>query len=411
MSVINKTPLINEILSGLSSEQLSDLRTCINGQGPAPIFRSLKPISDQHLTTDDYGVKPIHLELRTLLGGMSVYEGYLIYTAEMCYVICYSGDTNQILSVLKVDVAKNDAQFVNGALSILELRSELDDELTAEGGGGSDDAISFTTVDARVEGTQNTTVKQVYDAYVEAGSPTDFVKVKYNYYGGTIEKSYLYLSISKYSNYYVSATTMDASKYLDENAGADDLWHHLKGRKITVDDITSWKPVEGNASSGKVLTADGDGGAAWAAIPAQDDEVIAYEGTSLLPTDVVFENWTLHRAIKDGNILWIVGTGVIKNNSDSMAYVAGLFNITLPTEISSKIYRKDGTTTNNAYSSSGDIAYIIGIKDTNTVRYTLSANTINVIEIYSSSISLASAGTVEFDFRFPIFLDIGTVQS
>ena len=132
MSVINKVPLINEILSHLNSEELTALKQCINGQGGEPIFRSLKPTSNNPLTIADYGVKPIQLELRSLLGGMSVYEGYLVYNVLMCYVICYSGVSNQGLNILKVDTAKKEAQFVNGTLSIAELRSELDDTSEAD---------------------------------------------------------------------------------------------------------------------------------------------------------------------------------------------------------------------------------------------------------------------------------------
>ena len=141
MSVINRIPLINEILGKLTSEQLSSLRSCINGEGATPIFRSLKPISNEHLTTSDKGVKPITIELATILGGMSAYEGYLIYTDEICYVICFSGDRNQGLNVLKINPSTCEAEFVNGSLTILELRSELDDALDnksdGESGGGS----------------------------------------------------------------------------------------------------------------------------------------------------------------------------------------------------------------------------------------------------------------------------------
>lgn len=136
MSVINRLPLINEILSSLSAEQLSSLRDCINGQGDAPIFRSLKPVASNHLTTADKGVKPIQIEPKVLLGGMNVLEGYLIYTDEICYVICVSGDKNQALGLLHINPTTCEAEFVNGALTILELRSELDDVLNAGGGSG-----------------------------------------------------------------------------------------------------------------------------------------------------------------------------------------------------------------------------------------------------------------------------------
>lgn len=139
MSVINKTPLINEILSGLDEDQLLDLKACINGDGPDFVFRSLKPNSPAALTEADYGVTPVKLELNFVRGGLSLYKGYLIYTEAMCFMICYTGDANQGLMILRINPSKFEAEITNGSLTITELRSELDDELDQYESGGSEE--------------------------------------------------------------------------------------------------------------------------------------------------------------------------------------------------------------------------------------------------------------------------------
>ena len=139
MSVINKTPLINEILSGLDEDQLLDLKACINGEGPDFVFRSLKPNSPAALTEADYGVTPVKLELNFVRGGLSLYKGYLIYTEAMCFMICYTGDANQGLMILRINPSKFEAEITNGSLTITELRSELDDELDQYESGGSEE--------------------------------------------------------------------------------------------------------------------------------------------------------------------------------------------------------------------------------------------------------------------------------
>ena len=140
-------------------------------------------------------------------------------------------------------------------------------------------------------------------------------------------------------------------------------------------------------------------------------EVLAYEGTSLLPTDVVFENWTLHRAIKDGNILWIVLSGEVKNNGSDTATVNNYFSITLNTDISSKIYRQDGTTCNNAKSSNNRILRFNGMSGDNSTTFDLNSDSANVIYVRSrSNVGLGAGDSMILDVRIPIFLDIGTVQ-
>lgn len=152
-------------------------------------------------------------------------------------------------------------------------------------------------------------------------------------------------------------------------------------------------------------------GTLYVLVGSATSDVVAYEGTSLLPEDVVFEDWTLHRAIQDGNILWIVLTGSITNNSDSSASPTDIFEITLPSSISSKIYRQDGTTCDNARSSDSTILYATGTQESQTKRYFVYSESANKIKLTLLTPTSISSGTyAKIDCRVPIFLDIGTVQ-
>ena len=138
MAVINKTPKLNALLGQMSDEELGSLINLINGQGAAAIFRSLKPIApaENQLTEADKGIKRIKLELAEPVGGIAVWEGYLIYNDSVCAMISYAAEEAQQLFLLEIDVAARKAQVtVAEHVSILELRSELAD-LTASGEGG-----------------------------------------------------------------------------------------------------------------------------------------------------------------------------------------------------------------------------------------------------------------------------------
>lgn len=139
---------------------------------------------------------------------------------------------------------------------------------------------------------------------------------------------------------------------------------------------------------------------------------VAYEGTSLLPTDIVFSDWTLHRAIKDGNILWVVISGQIRNSGSDSQSVVNIMSISLPADIQNKIYRRDGTTINNSYSSDDTIANLNGNKGNATFIYRLYSNVAGEFKIGCNlSFSLSGGDYTSLELRIPIFLDIGTVAS
>ena len=159
----------------------------------------------------------------------------------------------------------------------------------------------------------------------------------------------------------------------------------------------------------KVLQIASNGGSlSWGDVPSP--AVIAYEGTSLLPTDVVFEDWTLHRAIKDGNILWFVLAGKITNNGTN-ASVTDILEITLPSEISSKIYRADGTTCDQAYSGGSAVITFYDIFNNTSTKFLLISPEANKIKIkIASAQTLATGGSQMLNTSIPIFLDTGTVS-
>lgn len=129
MSVIDKKPFINSVLESLTTEQVASLKQLINGQGAATVFRSLIEGSPAKLTATDKGVAAVKLELSGN-PAQTVYDGYLIYNNTYCVLVAYSGEKNQQLTLIEME--QNAAgiwsyQILPCEISILELRSELDD--------------------------------------------------------------------------------------------------------------------------------------------------------------------------------------------------------------------------------------------------------------------------------------------
>ena len=136
--------------------------------------------------------------------------------------------------------------------------------------------------------------------------------------------------------------------------------------------------------------------------------VVGYEGTSDLTAGLEFTDWGLHRAIKDGNILWLVVSSKILNTTSSSLSTTALCSITLPSEISSKIYRADGSTINNALTSSEKICNAVGTKGAQASPFFIDSYTANVIKIALNTTLTVSANDYSYvEVRVPIFLDIG----
>lgn len=152
-------------------------------------------------------------------------------------------------------------------------------------------------------------------------------------------------------------------------------------------------------------------GTLYVLVGSATSDVVAYEGTSLLPEGVVFEDWTLHRAIKDGNILWIALVGKITNTTGSSATVNDVFEITLPETISNKIYRTDGTSCDQAYTSEQLVLIYYDNYANQPTQFRLKSPTANKLTYSSTNgFTLGSNVSAVFNVRIPIFLDTGTVQ-
>ena len=124
MSVLNRIPKIVEILENCSSLELATLKALINGEGEAPVHRSLRPLAGLMLTEADKGVKNMILDVSDIRA-QGTYTGYLVYNDYNCVLIAYSGNRNQNLSMILID--PTDLSYViNGAnLTIDELRNNI----------------------------------------------------------------------------------------------------------------------------------------------------------------------------------------------------------------------------------------------------------------------------------------------
>ena len=166
-------------------------------------------------------------------------------------------------------------------------------------------------------------------------------------------------------------------------------------------------PSQEGAEVGDVLKIGADG-LEWGA--GGGGSPVAYEGTSELPEGVEFKSWTLHRAIQDGNILWIVITGIIENTNASAKNIADIMSLSLPLEIQEKIYRQDGTTIDQAYVSSYIVTTFLGRVQYSSDISIESSTAGRFLVKLSSSYEIYGNDTTDVDIRFPIFLDIGEVQ-
>lgn len=121
MSKIQDVPFISKVIGSLTDELKADLLDLINGEEKTPALRSL--INNDYAITDSDKDKVQFVTLETYKGN---YTGYLIYNASYCELVAFKGNT-QALDQLYVNVAKHTFSFVNEALTILELRTELID--------------------------------------------------------------------------------------------------------------------------------------------------------------------------------------------------------------------------------------------------------------------------------------------
>ena len=130
MSLINGVPFIKTLISSMSDQQISALKTMIDGGGDQTILQRTTNNSTfvgnprTKISVSDKGVHRCSLEVT---GSLYTWNGYLIYTDSYCVLIYYSDDF-QSLGWLKVNTNNFiDFEYINEELSILELRNELVD--------------------------------------------------------------------------------------------------------------------------------------------------------------------------------------------------------------------------------------------------------------------------------------------
>ena len=136
MSKIQDVPFISKVIGSLTDELKADLLDLINGEEKTPALRSL--INNTYAITDDDKGKVQFVTLETYKGN---YTGYLIYNASYCELVAFKGNT-QALDQLYVNVAKHTFSFVNEALTILELRTELIDSRAGADVGALQEEVS-----------------------------------------------------------------------------------------------------------------------------------------------------------------------------------------------------------------------------------------------------------------------------
>lgn len=136
MSKIQDVPFISKVIGSLTDELKADLLDLINGDEKTPALRSL--INNDYAITDSDKGKVQFVTLETYKGN---YTGYLIYNASYCELVAFKGNT-QALDQLYINVAKHTFSFVNEALTILELRTELIDSRAGADVGALQEEVS-----------------------------------------------------------------------------------------------------------------------------------------------------------------------------------------------------------------------------------------------------------------------------
>lgn len=133
MSIINKKPFIKTLIESLSDSDLTTLRSMIDGGGSQTVLlrttsTTFTDSERSRITTSDKGVHRCSLEVQ---GGLYTWNGYLIYNNTYCVLIYYTNNF-QTLGWLKVKSDFKEIEYIGEELSIIELRSELDDTAKSE---------------------------------------------------------------------------------------------------------------------------------------------------------------------------------------------------------------------------------------------------------------------------------------
>ena len=121
MSVINKKPLIEKVVSALSPEQKKNLLKGLNGE----LTKSVKVFDN--LSTSDKGISYVDIKFAD-----GVKTGYLVYNDAVSVLIAYYNDT-QKMTLFVLDVTKHTYKASREYLTIDELRRIVGLELVEVG--------------------------------------------------------------------------------------------------------------------------------------------------------------------------------------------------------------------------------------------------------------------------------------
>ena len=128
MSKIQGKPFVETVLNTLDKDGVNDLLKLLNGKEQTPLFRSL--INKTNYITSDDKDKIQYITLETW---NRVYSGYLVYNDDYCVLFGFNLN-NQELSIVNINnTTFNSYQLVKEQLSILELRSYINDLLVEAG--------------------------------------------------------------------------------------------------------------------------------------------------------------------------------------------------------------------------------------------------------------------------------------
>lgn len=137
MSLLNKTPYLNSVLSNLSSDELSELSSLINGSGTF-VYRSL--VDAEHLLTSSDKMKAMNLQLAN---GKPLVSGWFLGDAFMQYF-----PDRPEMQMYAIDLETMTYEVIKETFTATDLRSLLSG---GSGGGGDLTYATNAEVDALFE--------------------------------------------------------------------------------------------------------------------------------------------------------------------------------------------------------------------------------------------------------------------
>jgi len=199
MSVLNKIPYISALIGSMSAEELTTLTNLMNGSGNrAPLRRTVNPIDDAscpHITSEDKGV-----HMCSLTCNYTNFTGYLVYTDDYCALLSFTDSI--VLKVFDIDVTNVGIRTIDEAITVLELRSVVWQEIH------KNDGESGTVVVANPE----------LDGTEDALTGLEVGNTKYKIAGGTkLYKHEIKVERTNWTDYFVKLIYWSNSNQVIDN--------------------------------------------------------------------------------------------------------------------------------------------------------------------------------------------------